>query len=146
MYASHNPNTAYDIFIEYFKLFYDLCFPLRLVTIKAHKKSDWVSRGIKICSKKKRQLLWAYRIKRTTMYYHNYINYKRKFRKIISLTKKAQNNYKIKISNNKSKATWQIINNTKQNIPRGQIDEIKINNQSITNPTGIANSFNKFFY
>ncbi|KAF9790104.1 hypothetical protein SFRURICE_002469, partial [Spodoptera frugiperda] len=35
---------------------------IKTVTIHTNKKTKWLSRGIKLCSKKQRQLLWVYRL------------------------------------------------------------------------------------
>ncbi|KAG6449101.1 hypothetical protein O3G_MSEX005876 [Manduca sexta] len=74
----------------------------------------------------------------------NFAKYSKQYKKIINMTKKAQNNYKIKQSNNKSKSIWQIINQTKINIPK-HINKIMVGNEYITNPVKIANAFNNYF-
>lgn len=72
--------------------------------------------------------------------------YNKRFKKIISLTKRVQNIYKIKTSNNKSKTTWDVINKTRYNIPKEPILKIKNdNNEYVTDPTEIANLFNNYF-
>lgn len=63
LYLTEDPNSAFNSFIDEFMLFYNLCFPIRNVTIRANKKTKWISKGIKISSKNKRKLLWKYRQK-----------------------------------------------------------------------------------
>lgn len=145
MYAQQDPNRAYTLFLNDFKLFYNLCFPYKIVTILINKKPKWVSRGLKMCSKKKRQLLWNFRLKPSGKNQLIYRNYSKLFKKIIRLTQRAQNNYQIKMSNNQSKTTWQIINSSRMNVPRNSISQIKVGDRTITNPKDIANAFNNYF-
>lgn len=143
IYNTDDANLAYDYFLEYFLLLYDLCFPYKLVTIKLNKKIKWVSRGIRLCSKKQRNLLWKYRNYPTLENKTNFKKYSHKFRKIVKLTQKAQNNYFINSAKNKSKASWQIINNkTRFTEP---ISQIVTQDTTISDPTQIANYFNNFF-
>lgn len=58
-YKEAGPNLGYNEFIERFRLHYNLCFPFK-VTINLNNKSRWISKGIKLCSKRQRQLLWGY--------------------------------------------------------------------------------------
>ena len=143
IYSTEDPNVAYDNFLDIFQLLYDLCFPFKTVTLRSEKKIKWVSRGIRICSKKQRQLLWKQRLNPTSENKTTFKTYSKKFKKIIKLTQKAQNNFLIKNSKNKSKTSWQIINSTKS--ISEPITRIKNNNLTITDPNEIAQSFNDFF-
>lgn len=145
VYGTSDANVAYKKFIDIFRLLYKLCFPYRLVTIRVDKKSKWISRGIKVCSKKKRQLLTNFRMNPTNTTKTKYVKHTKLLKKIIRLTKKSQNNHKIKTSLNKSKATWQIINDVRHNLPRQPIDKIKVDGELTTNPDTIANAFNNYF-
>ncbi|VVC87138.1 unnamed protein product, partial [Leptidea sinapis] len=51
VYETNDPNTAYDSFYETFKLYYDLCFLTKTITIKTRNKPKWITTGIKACSK-----------------------------------------------------------------------------------------------
>lgn len=145
LYEELDPNKAYNCFMETFKLFYDLCFPFKISTIRVNRKTKWISRGLKMCSAKKKQLLWNFRLKSTSQNKYVYRTYTKTFKKIINLTQRAQNNYRIKNSVNKAKTTWDIINRAKLNIPRDSITRIKVDNHIITNPAEIANAFNNYF-
>ncbi|CAK1598183.1 unnamed protein product [Parnassius mnemosyne] len=143
VYSTDDPNNAYDSFIDLFLLLYILCFPFKSVIVRSEKSIKWVSRGIRICSKRQRHLLWQKRLKPTYENKNNFYTYSRRFKKIIKLTQKAQNNHLIQNSKNKSKKSWQIINNSKKNTE--PISQIKKDNLLITNPKEIAESFNNFF-
>lgn len=145
IYLTDNPNVAYNEFMSTFKLFYDLCFPLKKIKINVIKKPKWLSRGVKLCSKKKRKLLWQRRLNPTHENKRNFSTYSKLYNKIINLTQKAQNNYRIKQSNNKSKTSWQVINQSKYNMPKRQIEKLKVSNKVINKPLDIANAFNDHF-
>lgn len=140
-----DPKTAFSVFYELFRLFYGLCFPVFKAKISLTKKSKWISRGIKLCSRKKRQLFWKHRLSQYEKHLEEFKTYTKRFKRIIQLTKKAQNNYFIKNSINKSKATWQIINKSNAKIPKIHSDKIYHNGQILTDPTEIANAFNDFY-
>lgn len=146
IYSTDNPNVAYNAFMDTFKLFYNLCFPFKITTIKSTNKTKWVSRGIKLCSKIKRKLLWQYRLKPNNVNKRNYKNYARKYKNIIRLTQRSQNINKIKTSKNVIKTTWKIINQSKQNPSPNTISKLKKGaNEIVTSPQEIANAFSDYF-
>lgn len=55
VYSTKDPNSMFNMFYDIFKLLYDLCFPTKKVKIHSHTKPKWISRGIKLCCKKKRR-------------------------------------------------------------------------------------------
>lgn len=145
VHATEDANEAFDNFIEDFSLLYHLCFPEKITTIKTNKKTKWISNGIKICSNKQRQLLWAYRLNSDLKNKTVLKNYTKLYKKIIKLTQKSQNNHYINIAKNKSKATWHIINKSKLCLPQEPVMCINRNNLSFTHPMDIANQFNNYF-
>lgn len=86
VYDTEDPNKSYDNFLEIFLLLHDLCFPYKVVTIRSEKRIKWLSRGIRICSKRQRQLLWQQRMKPTPENKATFKNYSKRFKKIIRLT------------------------------------------------------------
>lgn len=145
VYICNDPNKAYDCFFELFSLIYDLCFPYISKTIKTGKKPKWISRGIKTCSKKQRALLWNYRSKPTPENHEAFKTYQASFKKIIKLTQKSQNDYKMKISTNKSKTAWNIINSARSSLPNIPIFKIKTDAGEISDPQQIVEAFNNYF-
>lgn len=65
VYNIEDPNLAYDTFLDLFLLLYNSCFPLKYIRVKFGKKIKWVSKGIRVCSRRQRYLLWQTRIKPT---------------------------------------------------------------------------------
>lgn len=145
VYDEVNPEEAFNKFHDLFKLFYDLCFPTVRRKYLIKKKETWISKGIKNCSKRKRQLLQAYRTNPTVHNRYMFKNYSKKLRKIIKLTKLSQNANLISSSKSKSKATWNIINKNKHNLPKENIDKIKVDGKIYDDPLDIAENFNNYF-
>jgi hypothetical protein len=61
IYKQTDVNLAYNTLYDTIHMFHELCFPYITVIIKSKKKQRWISRGIRLCSKNKRKLLWNYR-------------------------------------------------------------------------------------
>lgn len=146
VYCTDDPNSSYDAFLKIFRMLYDLCFPLKKVHHRAFHKTRWLSKGVKICSKKQRVLLWRYRLSPTSANKLILKNYSKLYKKIIKLTKLSQNNYKMKTARNKNKTAWQMINGSKMMYHRDSILKIRRDqNHFATDPLEIANLFNDYF-
>lgn len=145
VYINSDPEEAFNAFHDMFSLFYELCFPFVKVRVQIAKNTKWISKGIKTCSAKRRDLLWKLRRTKSNTDKVKFKDYTRRYRKIIKLTQKAQNNFRIQNASNKTKAVWSIINNKKSNIPPEEINLIKYNDIEITDPTCIAETFNNFY-
>lgn len=145
VYKAQDPNESFDFFYDWFRLLYDLCFPYIRIRITNEIKPKWISRGIKICSKRKTDLLWKYRTCPNAANKSLFMNYHKKYKQIIKLTKKSQNNYYINNSSNKSKATWAIINNKRNRIPLETVPTLKIGGVVVSDPGKVATSFNDYF-
>lgn len=65
--------------------------------------------------------------------------------RIIKLTQKSQNKYRITTATNKTRTTWAIINKQKSFVPKQDIFKINIDNHIVTDPLLITNSFNNYF-
>lgn len=140
-----DPNVVYNIFINLFTLFYNLCFAYKYISINTHRKPNWISRGLKACSIRKRVLLWQYRKKPSVVNKTKLTEYSKRYKKIIKLTQQAQNNHYINTSDNKSKTAWKMINEVKENEAKETITSIKMNDKTIIDPYEIFNAFNNYF-
>lgn len=145
MYEITDANMAFDNFFDLFKLFYDLCFPTIRVKNTSKARPRWLSQGIRRGCKHKRALLWKYRLSKDPHDRKLFKTYSGRFRKIVNLTQKSQNNDYIFKSTNKSKATWNIIHNNKQRLPRENIIQLEYNGEIVKKPENIANIFNNYF-
>jgi len=112
--------------------------------IKSH--TDWITQGIKISCKRKRELYILYRTSKDNSLKLYYKKYCAILTKIIQYAKKHYYNNMILNSKNKMKATWQIINKERgTKFTNKQISSLTIKDVTITNQSIIATQFNKFF-
>lgn len=145
VYMANSPNEAFDHFANLFELFYNLCFPFRIIKMNSIAKPKWITSGIRKCCKRKRDLLWKCRTYPNSNNKIYFKQYSKRLKNIISQTQKSQNDYYIKNSVNKSKAAWNIINNPKTKHPKESISQIVSDGKLITNPSEIAKEFNNYF-
>lgn len=145
VYASDDANEAFQKFYEIFQLLYLLCFPKIRVKFSTSLKHKWLSKGLKKCSRRKRELLWNYRRSHSKESKIKFKEYAKRFKAIIKLTQKSQNNYFINTSDNKCKATWNIINKSKSRNMKEYINKINDNGHILTDPRDISQSFNNYF-
>lgn len=145
IYDIKNGEIAYTEFLDIFKLIFDLCFPIVRRKNFTRRKPKWISKGIKICSKRKRSLLWKYRTSKNDNDRLDFQKYAATFNKIIKLTQKAQNDHYIYNSENKGKATWSIIKQNKHNLPKESISQLDIDKRKIRDPKLIAQAFNDYY-
>lgn len=145
IYEESDANAAFNKFHKLFILFYKLCFPITLIKISLKKKPKWLSNGIKLCSKRKRDLLWKYRRQNNELNRLKYKWFALRYKSIIRKTKKSQNNFYIASSQNKCKAAWSVINNTSAKYPKKDINELHINGKTVSDPKTIATAFNNHF-
>jgi hypothetical protein len=146
IYKSENPNDAFNNFDDFFSLIYKLCFPLKIVKLSNKRKPQWVSKGIKTCCKKKREMLWRHRLRPSALSKAELKAYSFRLKKIIKMTQQVQNRQHIKNSSNKNRAAWQIINNKNENKPLESITNIvTVNNAIISDPIKIADAFNNYY-
>lgn len=145
VYNNENPDAAFNTFYHWFKLLYDLCFPQKKIKIKSEVKPKWITRGIKTCSKRNRELLWLYRISPNNTNRISFKAYNKRYRLVIKQTKMSQNIYYINNASNKTKATWNIINNKKNRCPTETIPTLKVNGKIIIDPQEICNEFNNYY-
>lgn len=137
---TEDPNIAFNSFYELFTLFYYLCFRKIQIRISAKVRPKWLSKGIRQCCKRKRKLLWEYRKNRNPDSKARYMALSSRLNKITKLTQKSLNMHYIHNAPNKCKATWNVINNNKE-----QIQEICFEGNIINEPNQMANTFNDFF-
>lgn len=142
VYQSTDVNESYNLFSEIINLFYELCFPYKLIKMSSKCRPYWITQGIKKSSKTKRSLYLNLKTK------HDKINYKiytSLLRKIIDKSQQLQNNKYICEAENSTKATWNVINTYKYRQPKENITQLNHKNEVITDPNDIANIFNKNF-
>lgn len=143
-------DKKFNIFMDNCKNSFETSFPLKKV--KRKKGKNWVTTGIRISSRNKRDLL---NIKKTILgtcgaeVLVNYINrYVNIFKKIVSLAKKMSFEKEITQSNNVNKTIWNIVNYETKGfgLKKNSVSKIKNKqNEIISSPTEVANILNDFF-
>ena len=131
---------------NYLRIF-NSSFLLQTVAIKKNSiKNKWITKGIKTSCNTKRKLYLAYRQKASEEIKLHYRLYSRILANVIREGKKKTMIKKILESNNKSKTTWGIINETSgHQQPKSNVHGIKTDHKHITDTKEIAEVFNDFF-
>ena len=105
-------NIMFNNFLNtYLKCFHS-CFPLRKKTLSKLTQGPWITKGITISCRRKRELYILCKICNDQWLNNYYKQYCAILTKVISKTKKLYYN-DILESNNKMRTTWRIINNEK---------------------------------
>lgn len=149
VYNSEQLDVAFNEFHDIFCLIYNLCFPtIRVKRNNRPTNTKWLTKGLKKAIKTKRKLFVVYKnqAKSKNKNRLHLTNYKKILRKCM-LTAKRINNMKF-IRNSKSKciATWKTISSTLTNpISHSDINMIKFNNLTTSDPQIISNNFNSYF-
>lgn len=147
VYSEHNVDIAYSVFLELYKLFYDLCFPTIKVKIKNHNKHKWITKGIKVSSKVKRKIFIDLNYRGHKENQAKYNNYKCILKRCIKKSMKILNNRIINSATNKCKASWNIIKHytgVNDSVPQ-TIKSVRVDDVTIADPQEIATGFNDYF-
>jgi len=108
--------------------------------------NQWITKGIKISCKKKKELFLLCRNINDLNLKIYYKRYCAVLSKVILIAKKLHYNKIILGSKNKMKSTWKIINEEKGKTKSCiDIQSLVINNHVIMNQNKIANIFNNYF-
>jgi len=138
-------NLSFNDFLNiYLTIFYS-SFPTKAAHNSSHPKA-WLTQGIKISCRNKRKL---YLVARHSLDQNKKVHY-RKYCKIlaevIKLAKRKHYNNLLMNSANKTKTTWNIINeNINKRHKKQDLSSININGVIIQNTQAIANTFNSYY-
>ena len=147
--ACTDPQVAFDIFWDRWKLLFDLHFPLvsKKFNRNFHKIHGFMSNGILISRRKKLSLYNEYLSSRDINKFTEYKQYRNVYNSVIRLAKKLY--YEKKVNDNKSnvKNLWKTLNQAieRDTSKSSVISNITINGTTITESDIIANEFNTFF-
>ncbi|CAK1582037.1 unnamed protein product [Parnassius mnemosyne] len=147
VYSETEPNAAFNKFHDWLCLLYKLCFPYKKVKLSTKSHLNWISKGIRNSCAKNRVLRKIYYRRKTPQNKHKYKTYSKLLKKCILCSKKTTNKKYVLNSKNTCKATWKVIQDEIDTKPQynNHIDFIEYDNEVITFPTQIANTFNNFF-
>ncbi|XP_049770522.1 uncharacterized protein LOC126109549 [Schistocerca cancellata] len=121
VYSTENISDKFQTFMNIFKYYFDLAFPLKAKTTQATTTNKWITSDIrKSCARKR--------------YLHN-------------IEAKKQDNYKyIEDASNRTKEIWQVVKKeTKSYKSRVNNIVLKAGLENINKPQEVANMFNNYF-
>ena len=134
-------NNFHDNFL---RIFYS-SFPKIKIQSKENK-IGWMTKGIKISIKQKRELYLNSRDSKNPKLKHYYKSYCKILSKIIKEAKRQHYNKQILTSHNKTRTIWNIVKTeTGRRIRKEEVSSLTINGELIQNQQVIANSFNDYF-
>ena len=128
-------------------LLFDIAFPLVPRQRRKPPRNTWVTKGIRVASKKMRVLNKLKKQAYLTVGEKMYIaKYKTIYKRVIREAKRRENDGSILQANSKTKTVWRIINKETGRNPSYKQD-IKLiwNSKEVTNPKNVTELFNSYF-
>jgi hypothetical protein len=118
-----------------------------MVFIKDHKKTKWITQGIKVSSLKMRLLNNVEKYKNLPNVVLNHIiRYQKIYKNVIKEAKRKYNDRLILNSENKMKEMWQIVNKEIGNSSQVHYPtSLKKRNEKTSNPQDMDNMLNSYF-
>lgn len=143
---SDSVDTNYNAFLKSFVLTMDEFFPVRTMNKPVSKKVHWITPGIKISAQKKQYLHVLSKSSNDPLFLYYVKKYKKIFKRIVRKAKIMANDKYICSADNKSKATWSVVNRELCNQTKSKEQIVlNVNNVQITSPVKVAECFNDYF-
>ena len=135
----------FNIFFNHFKKLYNKCFPVTSKNVSSKLlDKPWLSIGFKTSIKKKNNMFKNYKL--GLIHADDYKNYKNRLNSLLKLAKKR---YYIKLFTSfrtNTRKLWQAVNKlTGKKVNNSKISNIIVNEQNMTEPSKISETFNDFF-
>lgn len=149
VYMINDADLSCGKFWENFLLFFELHFPIETVNKSKNrtKLQEFMTKGILTSRKTKLNLYNKSIHNPTPVKTATYKNYRNMYNKIVRASKKLH--FETKINENKcnSRLMWKYLNESinKSSSKTNNIQKIKLNDHTITDPGNIADNFNTFF-
>jgi hypothetical protein len=140
IFLDDDVNKIFNKFLDTYIKIFNANFPM-VIKKKSTKPNSWITSGIKISCKNKRNLYVKYRNSRDPTHKAQYKDYCKILSSVIRAAKKMYFDALIQKSNNKIKTTWNLVKsllNNKTNTNMNNTND-NINNQNT------ANAFNSYF-
>jgi hypothetical protein len=145
VYKVKDTNCMLHSFLCNFLNIFQASFPVKYRSTN-NIKTDWITQGIKISCKQKRSLYTFTKKNNDPKYKAHYITYCRILKKVMKEAKKQHYNRLIAKCNNKIKTIWNIIKKETGKVhSMEQVPFLLMNNEELTDPKNMANTFNTFF-
>jgi len=144
-FNAYDVNTKLNNFLYIFQTHFEECFPIKIQK-KGRNNNLWITQGIKISCRKKRILYIESRNKSDTNLKLYYKQYCKILNNVIKVAKRLHYKKLINQSENKIKATWDIIiRETKKQTVDDSITVLNVDGKETSDPIRVANEFNTFF-
>lgn len=145
VYNSDNANRMFNNFHCILLRHFESSFPIQYTTYR-NKHNDWITKGIIISCKRKRNLYTLYKHSNNPQVKEHYKKYCSILRKVIIEAKKLHYNKHIEHSSNRVKTTWKIIKDLTGKTKTSDINiEIDTAAGKLININDIAKAFNTYF-
>lgn len=146
IHSSHNVDKKFNIFLDIFLYYMDICFPEKTKKTKkipGKPHNNWMTRGLKISAQNLKNLHRKVALGDTTVReYHK--KYKSIYNKLLKAAKLQHNNKLLLNAENKSKTIWQILRTKNSSTKTIQLKrEDKIENDSLIVSSMFNDHFNK---
>lgn len=138
-----DPNIAYNEFQLMFTNLMNQIFVKKRIILRKENCSSWITNGIKISSKKKRNL---YKQKEKGLlcntYYKKYCSI---LKKVVKNAKKLKYETDLQLSDNKSRTTWKIVSEINNSSEKSKINITDVFKEKGKTDVEVLNSFNAHF-
>lgn len=141
LYNFQDIDKAFEYFHRIFCHHFNVSFPIRKCVV--YNQNRWINSNV-IRSSENLKTLYGFKVS-NPCFTNKYNEEKRKHRKLIENTKKEYYRNKIFKSDNLSKAVWGVVNDLTNRKKTMSNIEIKFNDDVISDPDSVSNSFNTFF-
>ena len=145
---TNDVNSCYDEFWKIYSNLHDLHFPLTSSRFnkRIHKISNFMTTGLLISRTNKQRLHKIALTDNVPFNWQQYRTYRNIFNKTVKQSKKLHYLSSIEKNVKNPKKTWDILRElTTGNKTQQSIDKISTDGVTLSDPTQIANEFNKFF-
>lgn len=136
VYSEKDVNTAYSGFHSILSNLIKPLFPYKRIKKGSNKADNWITKGIRISCKTKRRKFILYQAGEVTK--EEYTRYANLLKKVIICAKRLNYERQIRMSNNKAKTTWNIINTYK-----GRVKSVQSFTDNISNGENRQFTLNK---
>jgi len=140
-------DCAFSVFCEMLSECFQTAFPLvRTCGSTCRGDRGWLTRGIRVSSKRKRHLLFLSRGSRDEEFLEYVKVYCKVLKKVVAIAKRKYFENKLNLSENKIKTTWKIINSQlKSNNKTTRNIGVETGSGLSSDPSEVASVFNDFF-
>ena len=147
VFNSEDINNMFNSFLNNYLRIFNSSFPLQTVVVRKNStKNKWITKGIQTSCNNKRKLYKACRQNTDEEIKQHYRLYSKILANVIREAKTLYYNKKILKFNNKYKTTWDVIKEvTGHQCPKIEVQDIKVENEHITDLQEIAEVFNDYF-